>query len=917
MRGFAKSLALFVIAFTLVVSTLPTRAATTHASGTRAARSTSATATHTAKVPTSAASPDSAPPRLSKDAVPTFESVDLTLDPEKPDYHGNVVVLLTVAKPTNELRFHARAMTLDRATLEGPDGPIAVTSIQKLVPDQARLRLAKSLAPGAYKLWIEFHNLYNTRAVSLYKVVTGDHAYLFTQFEDTEAREAFPCWDEPEFKIPWSVSLQVPDADLAVGNTPIVARTNLGAMKRIEFKRTPPLPSYLIAIAVGPLETVPITGLSIPGNVITVQGATSMAAEAVRVTPGIVRSLEAYFGRPYPYEKLDLIAAPEFLYGAMENAGAIVFADRRLLIDPRSVSPAQRRSLIGVVAHEIAHQWFGDLVTMKWWDDLWLNESFASWMATKVEDDVVPEERNGVTTLFGIERAFTIDSRPSTSAMRGKIVGAMSLGQTANDLTYNKGEAVLTMFEGWLGRDAFRSGVLDYLKAHEWGNAEGRDLWHALGKTSGDDIDAAMSSFLDQPGVPLVTVEPLDGGRVRLRQSRFLTLPGEHQESLWRIPVILRYPARDGVKTRRAWLTQADTVVDLGVAETPAWIDPNAGASGYYRWSVPDPMIDALVSISDRALTSRERIDLIANLTAGLRAGRLHGDRYLQWIARLADDPSPEVTRAALEAINATRVPLTTPRDAAMFATFIQHTLTPALKRFGMEPAAGESLGVTLMRPLLLRMLAVAAHDTNVIAYAERLGRAYRNDPTTVPPSLVETGVVIGATRGDAATFEDYRKRFEATRVPSERTLYLAGLGSFADPTLRKQALDYALSGPLRPQEPLVIPSNMSFNSLGPEDRGALLYPDDVAQWMMDHFAELSAKTPPNFATRIMGLGAGCTPERLATLRAYFADPSHRVLGGDYTMKRMSDAFQECAGMNERESERVERWLEGVARAGP
>ncbi|MGH7742017.1 MAG: M1 family metallopeptidase, partial [Candidatus Eiseniibacteriota bacterium] len=529
---------------------------------------------------------DDAPPRLDHDAVPTAESVSLTCDPEKADYSGTVTVMLKVIQPTDVLRFHARALTIDEAALqsseaqwpldaEGGSSSKSVTpsSIEPLAPDQVQLRFASPIAPGPYTLTMKFHNAFNTRAVSLYKVVTGGHAYLFTQFEDTEAREAFPCWDEPAFKIPWQLTLHVPSADLAVSNTPIASETPAGEMKAVVFKPTQPLPSYLIAIAVGPFDSMDIPGMGVPGRVITVKGASAMAADAAGASGPLLKSLERYFGRPYPYEKLDLIAAPEFLYGAMENAGAIVFADRALLLNTATASAEQRNRVFSTMAHEMAHQWFGDLVTMYWWDDLWLNESFATWMSNKVMDDVYPQDREGIGALFSVQRAFTTDSRPSTRAMRGKIVGAVSLGETASELTYNKGGAVLTMFEGWVGPDKFRAGVLDYLKAHQWANAEGRDLWLAIGRQSGENIDAAMASFLDQPGVPLITLESAGGGKLKITQHRFLTVgdPGP-DEPRWRIPVILRYPTGSTVGTRRVWLTGADTIADLGVPSLPAWI---------------------------------------------------------------------------------------------------------------------------------------------------------------------------------------------------------------------------------------------------------------------------------------------------------------------------------------------------------
>src|SRR5262249_29872611 len=601
-------------------------------------------------------------------------------------------------------------------------------------------------------------------------------------------------------------------------------------------------------------------------------GASALAADAAKAAPKLLASLERYFGRPYPYAKLDLIAAPEFLFGAMENAGAIVFADRALLIDPATAGPEQRIGVYSVMAHEMAHQWFGDLVTMKWWDDLWLNESFATWMADKVMDEVYPEDRLGVNALFGVQRAFTTDSRPSTRAMRGKIEGNLTLGGTAGELDYNKGGAGLRMFEGWVGPEKFRAGVLDYLKAHEWGNAEGRDLWQAIGKQSGEDIDGAMASFLDQAGVPLVTLEPAGGGKVRLSQRRFLTLvESATPPPLWRIPVTLRYPVGEKLRTLRVWIARADTVADLGTAALPAWVTPNANATGYYRWQVPDGMRDMLVGAARGALSERERMDVIFNLTAQLRAGAERGDRHLQMIAALAGDPEPEVLRADMETLDETRIALTTSGSSAAFAAWVRATFDPALRRLGLAPRPGELPGASTSRALLLRLLGDAGGSAPVLAYAESLSRGYRNSPASVPPSLVDLGIVLGARRGDRAMFEDYRRRFETAALPNDRSLYLAGLGSFRDSKLRAEALDYTLKGPLRPQETLVIPAAMSEDGLALANprAGGGMFSDEMMKWTLAHWDELVAKMPPNFASRNLRMTGGCAKERIAELKAF------------------------------------------------
>jgi len=854
------------------------------------------------------------PGRLDHAIVPTREEVRLVLDADRSDYTGSVNVALEAVKPSDVIRFHARALKVDAATLVGSAGAVPVTSIEPVGDDQVRLHLASALKPGAYKLQLTFHNAYNTRAIALYKVVTGGHGYLFTQFEANEAREAFPCWDEPEFKIPWQLTLTVPKAHMAVSNTPIVSETpGANGTKVVAFKETRPLPSYLIAIATGPLESVPIPGLSVPGRVVTVQGQTALAAEAAKVTPSILNALQGYFGRPYPYEKLDLIAAPEFLYGAMENAGAVIFADRRLLVLPGATSAEQERQLTGVIAHELAHMWFGDLVTMKWWDDLWLNESFASWMATHVMNKVYPEVHSDLLGVEGTNRAFTVDSRLSTRAMRQTVKSADNLNLLADELAYQKGEAVLTMFEGWLGVETFRQGVVAYLKAHEWRNAEGQDLWNSISKASGQDISAAMSTFLDQGGVPLVTVEPLDGGRVKLSQKRFLFSNTAPQPTRWRIPVILKYATGTTVATKRVWLADESQTVDLGTGRAPDWIYPNAGNSGYYRWIVPGPMLTTLSERARARLDPIERMGFVHDVSALLEAGLVHGDDFLRLTAPFADDPAPEVVAATVRVVNGARAPLVVDDDADAFAAWLRATFGPPLQHMGIERRSGEPLACSFTRPLLLRFLADAGQDTHVRAYAESLGVAYRKDPRSIDPSLIECAITIPALRGDRALFDEYQKRFESTRVPIERQLYLTGLGTFRDPALQKAALDYALSGPLRPQEVLMVPGAMSRSSTGGEGGrgGGGDYPDFVQDWVRTRYADITAHLPANFLTRVMILWSGCDDSKLSAAEAFYAE--HKVDGGDRTINRMADAMHDCAHLHAREADHVSQFLKTSA----
>ncbi len=575
--------------------------------------------------------------RLPTDVQPTFESIRLTLDPRKMDYTGSARVELKVATATNTIQFHAQEMKLPKVVLRGKTSDRAL-QIKEGDEGLITATSASEIKPGDYTLEIEFSNEFDQRATSLYRLESGGSAYCFTQFEACDARLAFPCWDEPSFKFPYQITLTVPKADEAVSNTPIESQSAKGDLKTVVFRRTKPLPSYLLAIAIGPFEYVPVPGTSIPTRIVTPKGSAGLAQVAVSMTPPILAALEKYFGRPYPYEKLDLIAVPEFTPGAMENPGAITYGDQYLLFDPKTMSMFQRRTLAQFTAHELAHMWFGDMVTMKWWDDLWLNESFAEWMGDKIADEVYPDLQIYVTALFELQGAMYLDSQLATRPIRKTIQSYANILSVSDPLTYKKGQATLTMFEQWMGPETFRKGVLDYLEAHQWGNATADDLWDALSKAAGRDLHASMATFIDQPGIPLVRAEILNDGQVRLSQRRFLNYgvtPPAPQ--LWQVPITLKYSDGTAVRTHSLLLTEATTTVALpGLAgKSPAWVQPNANSTGYYRWSVDPAPLQKLAEAAPQSLTSLERIGFLLNLSSLLDAGAIRGDDYLPARRRL------------------------------------------------------------------------------------------------------------------------------------------------------------------------------------------------------------------------------------------------------------------------------------------
>jgi len=840
--------------------------------------------------------------RLPRDVKPTFQSIHLNLDPSQKKYTGTVRIELTVAGEQKALAFHAQSMSLTRARLEGTKGttPLATHEERDGLVRAVREDGAP-VAPGSYALLLDFTNDFDERATSLYRLMVDGEWYAFSQFEAIDARAAFPCFDEPSFKFPYQITVTSPANLSVVTNTPIERERTEGDRRTIVFARTKPLPSYLLALAVGPLEFTPVPGTSIPTRIVTVKGKRHLTGAAVQTTPPLLAALETYFGRRYPYEKLDILAVPEYTYGAMENPGAITYTDQAILFDQASMSIGQRRTLVRYTAHELAHMWFGDLVTMEWWNDLWLNESFAEWLGNKISDQVYPELETNVSRLGETQRAYAADANLTARPIRQEVKSAGALMQSADALMYQKGEMVLGMIEQWLGPDVFRRGIIAYLKKHEWGSAVEDDLWSALAEVSGRDVGAVGATFFTQPGIPLVRVERLEGSRVRVRQSRFLTYGlRDSVARRWRIPISFKYPTARGVITHTALLTAEEEVLSLpGLEARDVWIHPNAEETGYYRWTLPSESMARLANHSVDVLTPRERFGFLLNANALLTGGDLSGVDYLRLLEASGHDPHPAVLRAVADGVATAYGYFVTGDIKESFAAFVRRTLEPALDRIGLEPVSDESASTSSLRPSLFGALAEWGDRTDLRAFARQATKDYLHGGT-VDPSMIGEVLRVAALDGDAALFDALQERFEKGGVPSERGRILAALGSFQSPELRARALAYNLSGPLKPQEHYAIPRAMG---RVPE------YEDEIWAYAQDNYAKITGMLPPFYLIYYPWMAAGCSAARLEEARAFFADEAHSPPGTETELKKVDAAVTQCIGLREREGAAVGDYL--------
>lgn len=845
-----------------------------------------------------------AEPRLATDVIPTAQAVELTVDPTLPDYGGRVAIDLDVRIATSSFALHAVGMSISNVSLEAGERHLAIR--HAVADGRLTIETHAPLAVGRHRLSVEFARPFGQRAHGLYRVEKNGRHYSYTDLEPTGAREVFPCFDEPAFKIPFTVSAIVPEMNEVLANAPIASSTRgLDGRKTVRFQATPPLPTYLFALMSGPFDTRDLPGLGVPGRVVTTAGDAGNVELAATTTAPLLKALETWFGSPYPYAKLDLIAVPEYWAGAMENPGAITYSERVLVLDPARITLADRRRQFRITAHELAHQWFGDYVTMQWWDDVWLNESFADWMGDKITTMVHPEVGIELEELARIQGTMAEDARPSAEPIRRPVAAAEEALRNVGTV-YLKGKSVLGMFELWMGADKFQAGVRQYLANHAWGNATADDLWAALSEAADADVASALRTFVDQPGVPIVEVEATDGG-VRLSQRRFHPAGTKVTPLTWQIPVGLRYARGGAIETREVLLDGRSTTVRLGDRAID-WIMPNRGARGWYFWKLPEGMLrQLLLDPGSRLPDPRERIGLLGNLGALFRVGELRAQLYLDTLAALANDENPQVVSAVLTEIGELDRTFVSARLERDFATWIRRTLGPTLARYGREAVAGEDELVSLLRPRLLLLLGDQGQDGEVRAFADAAAARYLQDPMAVDPAIAEVLVALYAQRGDARLYDEIRSRFETARDPGDRSRFLATLGEFRDPAIRARALRYAIEGPLRSPEVTDIAESMGRTRTGR---------DPVWTWFTDNYDKILERAPGPTQPWLAYFASNCDARRITEAEKFFADPRHQVPGTLETLAKVLDAARDCVSLKSRSGRDVATYWAGRPQRG-
>ncbi|HKB24813.1 MAG TPA: M1 family metallopeptidase [Methylomirabilota bacterium] len=750
------------------------------------------------------------PYRLPRTALPRRYDIRLEPDLTTLTFRGEETVTLDVTESVSELLLNAVELAIDAASLENDRGQsIPATVSLDEAAERAHLALAAPATSGRWRLRLTFRGALNDKLRgfyrSSYKDATGATRLLAaTQFEATDARRAFPCWDEPAFKAVFAVTLAIDPALTAVSNTRVVAERREGGKKVLAFADTITMSTYLVAFVVGELEaTEPVVVGRTPVRVWCVPGKKGLAAFGHAVAVASLRFFEEYYGMPYPGDKLDLLAIPDFAAGAMENLGAITFRETALLVDERAASHTELERVADVVAHENAHMWFGDLVTMTWWNGIWLNEAFATFMEMLSVDAWKPEWRRWTT--FGVSRAaaLTVDGLHSTRPIEFPVRAPRDADAMFDVLTYEKGASVLRMLEQYLGADVFREGVRDYLRRHAYANADTGDLWQALGSASGQPIPAVMDGWIFKPGYPLVSAR-LDGRELVLAQQRFTYLrepsPGvssaAESDQRWQVPVQIRVHAGGRHPVTRLLLAEGETRVPQ-----PASFDAvvvNEGGHGFYRVRYTGDLLERLLARL-AALAPIERFNLVNDAWAVAVAGLMSLTDYLELTARFREERDRNVWSVLIASLGALHR-IVEEADRPRLAALVRDRLGPAFAALAWTPRPEEDELTRQLRGDLARALGVLGDDRRVQAEAAGLYAAHLGG-REVDPNVLPALIAILAHAGDAARYDEFLTRFKSATTPQEEQRYLYALAGFRQPELLERTLARTLDGEIRTQD--------------------------------------------------------------------------------------------------------------------
>jgi aminopeptidase N len=835
--------------------------------------------------------------RLPRDLTPLAYQLELDPDPGAAGFSGRTRIAVAVNVADARVVLNALAMTIDAAWIEQGGQRIAAEPELDPEAETLTLALAAPLAVGEATIVVEYHAPYDPDLRGLYRGQGDGGPFVATQLEATDARRMFPGFDEPELKASFTLTTTVPAGMVALSNSPVAEETLAAdGRRRVRFAPTPRIPTYLVALVIGELACLEDHAGRIALRVCAAPDRVALGRFALEATKRYLPWFEQRFGVPYPFAKLDQVALPEFAEAAMENAGLITYADQMLLLDPDRASTILKRWVASLVAHELAHHWFGNLVTMRWWDDLWLNEGFAEWAAGEALEALEPAWPNAAEQVRATGYAMQGDALESARAMHAPAETPVEITAAFDAVAYDKTAAVLRMLQRYAGAPAMRAGIAAHLQRFAWRDATGRDFAASLGGHVGPEALRVIESFAELPGVPLVIAGTrCDGGKlvVSLSQRRFL-MDGASLPGAWSIPVCMR-----SASDERCTLLEAAAPGQLEFPDCGAPLAPNAAASGYFIAELDAAaharLQEALYGVLDQA----ERLALLRDEWLLVGAGRRAIDAHLQLLARI--DPLREraVTEALVDQLSEIDRKLVEPKDRARFAALVRAQLAPAAAALGWQPAPGEDPERRLLRAIVFHALGTLADDRATQTKATALASAWLRDPATVDASLWSATLRIAAFAGDAG-LQRRMSRALATSDDFEAQRRLRGaLTAFRDPRALRASFDLALSPSLDASDGTDLLVGLAYNQY----------------WAEGFWHELKARWPA-VVERLPGSWRPSAPQFAAGLcRADAAEEIDRffvALGPEFSGRPLGEAkglVASCARLRAQQSAALQRYL--------
>jgi aminopeptidase N len=849
--------------------------------------------------------------RLPGTALPQHYTLQLTPNLQTATFTGRETIDLTLTQPADSIVLNAAELKFDTVTAQIDGKALAAEVSLNPGRQQAAFHFPRQLPAGHVTLKIAYSGILNGGLRGFYLSKTATRNYAVTQFEPTDARLAFPSFDEPAYKATFDVSLIVAEGDTAIGNTNIVSDEPgpIAGEHIITFARTPRMSTYLVAFLVGDFKCLSGESDGVPIRACATPDQVQFAQFALSGAEFFLHYYDVYFGIKYPMPKLDMIAIPDFEAGAMENFGAITYRETAMLVNEKTASVDQKKVIAVDVAHEMAHQWFGDMVTMQWWNNIWLNEGFATWMSNKPLAAWKPEWKIPQDQAEELNGTLDLDAAPVTRAIRARAETPQEINEMFDGITYGKAAAVLLMTEHYLGEETFRAGVHRYLQQHIYGNATAEDFWNTLQQTSGKPVGKIMESLVAQPGEPLLTFGNVRDGAVEVTQKRFFIDPkgtfagqGKADNPLqsWVLPVCMKTSADQPdcpiLSTGLQRLTTPQTPVFYG----------NAGGQGYYRSRYDGAGYQQLLRTVESSLTPPERITFLGSQWAQARAGIDGVGDFLNLAVAVRDDDSSFVISTVASALRIIDQQVaSTPKKHEEIAGWVRRNFAPALERLGV-PAAADAPDHILLRAQLFELLGDIGGDPQVIAQATRSAQQYLSDPASVDSTLAARALIVAAQNGDPAFFDQVQRVSETSGDPQLRVQALHALARFRDPALVLRALDYAVSGKVKNQDALqLVRTEMN-------DRRTR----DVAwQFVQNNWPRVQAQiTTWMGGSLVESTGSFCSAERSSQVEQFFA--GHSVPATSRALDKAKASIAECMQLRAAQETNLQQWLQSDATDG-